>query len=114
MEPLTGSFLESMDSSLNNNSDDKETKMNNINILALRNNLGLDNNKSHNNDMQINNILLGTLAKTTMDEQNNKDEINQFENDDEIYYKKQIKGDKIEKKQTKFLGRKKKGRGRKW
>ena len=108
MEHLTGSFLESMDNSLNNNSDDKETKMNNINILALRHNLGLDNNKSHNNDMQINNILLGTLAKTTMDEQNNKDEINQSENDDEAYYKKQIKEDKIEKKKTKFLGRKKK------
>ena len=106
MEPLT-SFLESMDSSLNNNSDDKELKMNNINFLEERHKYGLDNNKSHNNDIQINNILFGSLSKEIMDKKNNKDKTNHFENDDEVYYKKPNKDDKNEKKQTKFLGRKK-------
>ena len=109
MDPLKDSFLESMNSSLNNTSDDKETKTNNTNLIELRNNLCLNNNKSHDNDIQINNILLGALAKTTMDEQNNKDELNQSENDNEVYYKKPIKGDTIDKKQTKLLGRKKRG-----
>jgi hypothetical protein len=107
MDPLKDSFLESMNSSLNNTSDDKETKTNNTNLIELRNNLCLNNNISHDNDIQINNILLGALAKTTMDEQNNKDELNQSENDNEVYYKKPIKGDTIDKKQTKLLGRKK-------
>ena len=107
MEPLTYSFLESMDSSLNNNSDDKELKMNNINFLEERHKYGLDNNKSHNNDIQINNILFGSLSKEIMDKKNNKDKINHFENDDEVYYKKSNKNGKNEKKQTKFLGRKK-------
>ena len=107
MEPLTNNFLESMDRILNNTSDDKEPKMNNMNFLEERHKYGLDNNKSHNNDIQINNILFGSLSKEIMDKKNNKDKTNHFENDDEVYYKKPNKDDKNEKKQTKFLGRKK-------
>jgi hypothetical protein len=106
MEPITDNFLENMDNLLNNISDDKEPKMNNINLLEERHNLDSDNNNSHNNDINNNNILLGSLEKATMDKTNNKDEINEFENEDEdeAYWKKPIKGDKNEKKR---LGRKK-------
>ena len=107
MELLTNSFLESMDSSLNNISDDKKPKMNNIDFLEERHKYNLEYNKSQNNDIQINNILFGSLSKEIMDKKNNKDKTNHFENDDEVYYKKPNKDDKNEKKQTKLLGRKK-------
>ena len=108
MEPLIAIPLESIDSSFNNTSVDKELRINYNDFLEKRHNFGLDNNISHDSDIQINNKIFGSLIKKNIDEKNNKDEISENENDDEVYFIKPNKGDKNEKKQKKLLGRKKK------
>ena len=120
MDTFFGCYLESIDNSFINIPDDKEPKRNIINLVEDSQNFTFGNNKSQDNNIQIHNLLYGLSTKPTMNNKNNKDEMNQIKTD-EIYFNqnkeenKENKGNQEtkvnqknkENKEKKLLGRKK-------
>ena len=120
MDSFFGCYLESIDNSFINIPDDKEPKRNIINLVEDSQNFTFGNNKSQDNNIQIHNLLYGLSTKPTMNNKNNKDEMNQIKTD-EIYFNqnkeenKENKGNQEtkvnqknkENKEKKLLGRKK-------
>ena len=120
MATFFGFYLESIDNSFINIPDDKEPKRNIINLVEDSQNFTFGNNKSQDNNIQIHNLLYGLSTKPTMNNKNNKDEMNQIKTD-EIYFNqnkeenKENKGNQEtkvnqknkENKEKKLLGRKK-------
>ena len=120
MATFFGCYLESIDNSFINIPDDKEPKRNIINLVEDSQNFTFGNNKSQDNNIQIHNLLYGLSTKPTMNNKNNKDEMNQIKTD-EIYFNqnkeenKENKGNQEtkvnqenkENKEKKLLGRKK-------
>ena len=120
MATFFGCYLESIDNSFINIPDDKEPKRNIINLVEDSQNFTFGNNKSQDNNIQIHNLLYGLSTKPTMNNKNNKDEMNQIKTDEIYFYQnkeenKENKGNqetKInqknkENKEKKLLGRKK-------
>ena len=100
MEPYLGCDLDFIDNLfINNISENKKSKKNNINLIEDRQNFGFNYNKPQDN----NNLLIGLSTKTNVNKKNNKGQINQIKID-EIY---QIKNENKENKEKKLLGRKK-------
>ena len=120
MDTFFGCYLESIGNSFINIPDDKEPKRNIINLVEDSQNFTFGNNKSQDNNIQIHNLLYGLSTKPTMNNKNNKDEMNQIKTD-EIYFNqnkeenKENKGNQEtkvnqknkENKEKKLLGRKK-------
>ena len=85
MDTFFGCYLESIGNSFINIPDDKEPKRNIINLVEDSQNYSFGNNKSQDNNIQIHNLLYGLSTKPTMNNKNNKDEMNQIKTD-EIYF----------------------------